>query len=86
MNQIQYKGSLKMICKGSTAETIKDRAKSISYSDSSSKNTFKRFSLIIIMRWFGRFNRAFSPSQWFDFYIIRSVMISIKTYNNLFVH
>ncbi len=50
MNKIHYKGYLKMICKGSTAETIKDKAKPISYSDSSSKNTFKRFSLIIIMR------------------------------------
>jgi hypothetical protein len=42
-----------MIASPSTAKTVKDRGKPISYLDSSSKNTSKEFISIIKMRWFG---------------------------------
>ncbi len=49
----EYTGSEIMIVSPSRAKTVRVMGKSTSYSDSTSKNTFKKFISLIKRRWFG---------------------------------
>ncbi len=50
---IESTGSEIMIFSPSRAKTVRVMGKSTSYSDSTSKNTFKKFISLIKRRWFG---------------------------------
>jgi hypothetical protein len=48
----QYMGSVIIFASGSTAITIEDVRNTISYLNSTRKDTFKKFITIINMKWF----------------------------------
>jgi hypothetical protein len=78
-------GSVIIFASGSTAKTIEDGRNTVSYLNSTRKNTFKKFITIIIMKWF-ELKIQLLVFEITKVNLMKRVMNSFKPYINLIVY